>query len=382
MKIFYWSPHISEVATIYAVINSAKSLKRYSKTINPIIINAVGEWNDYLTELEKENIEIINLLPFSIYNKLPRYNYIKSRFSYFLIFLISLFPLFNLLRKEKPEYLMCHLISSLPIFLFNIFNFKTKLILRISGLPKLNFIRKIYWKISSKNIYKIFCPTNFTKKKLVEENIFSNEKLNFLPDPILEIKKYMKKKNHDNDLPYNKEKIILGIGRLTKQKNFSFLIECFSKIKNKFKSENYKLVIVGEGEERNKLLKLIKNLNLEKEVMLVGYEENVYKYLKIAECFVLSSLWEDPGFVLIESFISSTPVISSNCESGPIDLIYHLKNGLIFESNNHNSFLKTFDEFKSLNTDLLKKIRLNGKKMSKKYTIFSHFNYLNDLLSS
>ena len=113
MKIFYWSPHISEVATIYAVINSAKSLKKYSQNKEPVIINAVGEWDEYREELVRSNIEIINLLPFKFYKYLPRYSFIKSRFTYLLIFLISFFPLVLLIKKKKPKYLISHLISSL-----------------------------------------------------------------------------------------------------------------------------------------------------------------------------------------------------------------------------------------------------------------------------
>ena len=143
---------------MYAVINSAKSLKKYSNYKKPTIINAVGEWDDYRKELNQLNIEIIDLLPFKFYKNLPRYSFFKSRLSYTLIFLISLFPLIFLIKKKKTEYLISHLISSLPIFIFKVCNFKTKLILRISGLPRLNILRKNFWKISSNKIYRIFSP--------------------------------------------------------------------------------------------------------------------------------------------------------------------------------------------------------------------------------
>ena len=53
---------------------------------------------------------------------------------------ISIFPLFKILKKTKPDYLIIHLLTSIPLLLFNLFNFDTKLILRISGFPKLNFL--------------------------------------------------------------------------------------------------------------------------------------------------------------------------------------------------------------------------------------------------
>ena len=64
---------------------------------------------------------------------------------------------------------------------------------------------------------------------------------------------------------------------------------------------------------RNKL----KKLNLENKVFLIGHEKNIYKYLKRAEMFILSSLWEDPGFVLVEAGYSNTIVLSSDCPNGP-----------------------------------------------------------------
>ena len=175
--------------------------------------------------------------------------------------------------------------------------------------------------------------------------------------------------------------MIIGIGRLTKQKNFTFLIKCFAAIKQEFRNENYKLIIIGEGEKREELHELILKLNLNKHVRLVGYKKNVYEYLKFANCFILSSLWEDPGFVLIESALSSTPIISSDCTSGPIELLRHLENGLLFKSNNIESFMKTFIKFREMDSDLLKNCLYNAKKLSKKYTIFSHQNYLSRLLN-
>ena len=380
MKIFYWSPHISDVATVYAVINSAKSLKKYSHNKKPTIINAIGEWEDYREELNKLNIEIIDLLPFNFYKNLPRYSFLKSRLSYVFIFLISLFPLMHLIKKKKPEYLISHLISSLPIFIFNVCNFKTKLILRISGLPSLNFLRKNFWKISSNKIYKIFSPTIMTREKLINEKIFDEDKIFFLPDPIIEIKKFISQKKENIEI--NKDvKLIVAIGRLTKQKNFGFLVECFSKLEKKYEGENYQLIIIGEGEERVKIENNINLLKLKNKVRLVGYQKNVYKFLKSADCFILSSLWEDPGFVLMESAIIGTPIISSDCESGPRELIKENVNGFVFKSNDLENFLEIFELYKNIDIKKLKKIVLQAKLLAKKFTIFSHFKTLDNLLN-
>ena len=114
-------------------------------------------------------------------------------------------------------------------------------------------------------------------------------------------------------------KFYLSIGRLTKQKNFEFLVKCFSKlVKN---DPKLLLLILGEGERRKNLERKIKNYKLEKNVKLLGYKNNVYSYLKNCKFFILSSLWEDPGFVLIEAAINNTSIISSNCDNGPKDFL-------------------------------------------------------------
>ena len=92
--------------------------------------------------------------------------------------------------------------------------------------------------------------------------------------------------------------IILSIGRLSIQKNFDFLIKSFAQ---SIKKVDAYLVIIGEGNQRKKLEELIKDLNLEKNVFLVGYRGNVFPYLKKSDVFVLSSFYEGMPNALIEA---------------------------------------------------------------------------------
>ena len=194
-KIYYWSPFTSPVATVQSVINSVISLQRFGKDkFEPYIINAVGEWNTLKNNLD-EKIEFVDL---ASNNELfernkSKYGFLRSRFYYWYIFIKSFIPLFKILKKNPPEYLIIHLITSLPIILFLLFNFKTKLILRISGLPKLNFIRKILWKVGVKKFDKISCPTQATYDHMSSYS-FLKDKLVLLRDPIIDIKKYLEKK--------------------------------------------------------------------------------------------------------------------------------------------------------------------------------------------
>ena len=124
MKIFYWSPFLSNIATIDAVLNSIKSLHSYDKNNNfdPILIDAVGEWVQKKSKTKE--IQIKKLYKKEIYQLLPKGSFFRSRFSQAIIFLLSFFRLKKLIMKESPEYLIAHLVVSLPLLLFTTFNFK------------------------------------------------------------------------------------------------------------------------------------------------------------------------------------------------------------------------------------------------------------------
>ena len=376
-SIYYWSPFLSKIATINAVINSAYSMNKYSQNYNCSIINAVGEFNVYSKDLLKKKINLINLSSIFLYKYLPNTGIFKSRFSFIIIFIFSFFKLKKLLQKYNPDFLIIHLITSLPLLLNFFFNFNTKIILRISGYPKFNFFRKFLWKILLKKVYLITCPTNQTRKFIIEEKLSSPNKIVLLQDPIIIVEKINKMKkdkiNHDFG------RYIFAAGRLTKQKNFGFLVDCFNEISTKYKSLN--LVIAGAGEQENYLISLAKKYDLEERVFLIGHQDNVYKFFYNCECFVMSSLWEDPGFVLIEAAFCRANIISSNCLNGPRDFFDNKRFGYVFDLNKKNQFLKLLEV--ALNDAELK--NKNNKnilfKRTRDYSIFRHFQKLNNFLS-
>ena len=268
------------------------------------------------------------------------------------------------------------MVTSLPLFVFSILNFKTKLILRISGLPKLNFFRKLLWKLSVKNIYKITCPTQETYDNL-SKIPHLKEKLIILRDPILSIAEINKKKKKELDENLPKGDFILSIGRLTKQKNFSFLLKVFSKLK----LENLSLVIIGKGELKKDLIKQSKQLNIEKKIFFINETDNVFNIIEKSKYFVLTSLWEDPGFVLIEAAVMNKIIVSSNCPSGPKEILNNGLSGFLFNSNDENSFLKAFKELQNSSEKELKNKMINAKIMTKEFTLFRHYKMINKVLS-
>ncbi len=200
MNLYYWAPFLSNVATVKAVLNSATGVKKYSKNIKPHIINAVGEWSVFEKNIKNKGINLISFKKgSSFYEKLPRYSFFKSRFSYLLISLVTFFKLYKFFKSKKEnDFIILHLITSLPLLIILLFNFKCKFILRISGFPKLNFFRKLLWKLCNKKLYLVSTPTKDTKEMLVRNKIFS-EKITFLlRDPIISISEINLKKKRKN----------------------------------------------------------------------------------------------------------------------------------------------------------------------------------------
>ena len=380
-SVVYWSPCLDKVGTVKSTLNSAISLAKYSKDYDVTIINVFGEWSSYYKYLEQNNVKLQNLT-FDYYNLLPKKGFLKSRLSYIIIFLISSIPLLLLIKKLKPDYLIIHLITSLPLLLLNFFKLKTQVILRISGFPKMNLFRKKLWNKSQNKILKITCPTEQLKNDLITKNIFKDEKMETLFDAIINIKDLIKKKNKINfkDSGKIQKNFFLSAGRFTKQKNFIYLIREFGKFLKLYPDE--KLFIVGKGELKKKMQDEIIKLNLSNYIKLQNYTENIYHIMKNSKCFILPSLWEEVGFVMVEASFCNNFIISSNCKNGPEEFLDNGSGGLIFNNNEKNELFKKLIEFKKLNDATILEKKILAKKKCSNFTMFNHFKKLNYILNS
>ena len=112
--------------------------------------------------------------------------------------------------------------------------------------------------------------------------------------------------------------VLLGVGRLSVQKDFPTLIQAFAQVRN---SRKVRLLILGEGEERNRLRALVRRLGLDQDVSLPGFVENPYPYMVQAALFVLSSKWEGLPAVLIESLYCGTSLIATDCPGGTREIL-------------------------------------------------------------
>lgn len=114
--------------------------------------------------------------------------------------------------------------------------------------------------------------------------------------------------------------VILAVGRLTAAKDYPTLIRAFARLRQQ---RHVRLIILGEGEHRGELESQIRKAGLSEDVALPGFSENPFSWMRQASVFALSSAWEGLPNVLIQAMACSTPVVSTNCQSGPDEILEH-----------------------------------------------------------
>ncbi|NEV63886.1 glycosyltransferase [Thiorhodococcus minor] len=118
--------------------------------------------------------------------------------------------------------------------------------------------------------------------------------------------------------------VLMGAGRLQRQKDFPTLIRAFAKVRE---VRDCRLMILGEGAGRETLERLIRELGLRDAVAMPGFQANPYAYLARAAVFVLSSAWEGSPNVLTEAMALGVPVVATDCPSGPSEILDHGRYG-------------------------------------------------------
>lgn len=219
--------------------------------------------------------------------------------------------------------------------------------------PKL-FIPNKFWFILRKHLYKK-CNFLVVQSKLSKDfftKYLDPKKIEVLPNPLSTA---LQKKRQS----IQRENLILSVGRMDNNKNQEMQLRAFSRLK----TNDWKMVLVGDGINRQYLENLSKKLNIANEVLFTGNIEDPSIYYNRSKIFIFTSRSEGFPNVLIEAMFFGLSIISTDCESGPAELISDGENGFLIPVDDEDHLVERLKELISNNKLLIdfgKKARLIG----------------------
>ena len=240
-------------------------------------------------------------------------------------------------------------------------NFKSVLIER-NHLDEMNYYESIK-DFLKKSIIKIIMRINYSKatsiignsKKLSKDlSVFVNKKVNTIYSPtnsskIIKLSKSYLPSVIKKDTSRTR---LLSVSRFTKRKDILTLLEAFNELSNKYK--NIDLILIGYGPELNNINKFVEDNKHSNRVFVLPPKKNPFPFFVISDLYIMTSLYEGCPNSIIEATILNLPVISSNCNSGPSEILLNGRGGTFYKKKNKYSLKKKISLF------------MNNKKFFKK----------------
>lgn len=230
-----------------------------------------------------------------------------------------------------------------------------------------NFIIKILIKFLYKYANKII---GISKKLSLDLKNFCQSNILTIYNPSFDKQIYKLSKEKIFIKKKSSQKIILNVARLEKQKDHLTLLRGF---KESLKIIDSNLIIIGYGSKKKDIIKFIEENNLESKVKILDKVSNPYPYYKKADLFILTSLYEGFGNVLVEAAMFNIPIISTDCNSGPREILLNGKGGDLIKINNYKDLSeKIVNNLKSKNIVKTKIIKKSLDRFSVKQNIDSY----------
>jgi glycosyltransferase involved in cell wall biosynthesis len=282
--------------------------------------------------------------------------------------LICLILLVKKIFSNKKILILSFQANIYALIIANLFNIK--IIVRSNTAPQgwnKNFIKKIIFKFFYKKADLVIVNSKKFKQQMKQELNINTECIYNPLDTHL-INKKSKEKIKINFYKKNTLNLI-NVGRLTKQKDQLTILKAINLIKQKI---NLRLLIIGKGSEYNSLNEYIKKNHLNKIVKCIGYKKNPYPYIKKSDIFILSSLYEGLPNVLLESMYLKKFIISSDCPTGPSEILQGNKYGKLFKCRKYVDLSFLIKNYKNYSKN--KKITKLAYKSLKRFDFYERCN--------
>lgn len=169
--------------------------------------------------------------------------------------------------------------------------------------------------------------------------------------------------------PSKDSQIVLAVGRLTYQKGFDYLLKAWKEVKQNCQFSDWKLKIVGEGEDQELLLGLIDELNIAGSVEIHPFSNQISEYYKNASIYCLSSRFEGLGMVLVEAHSFGIPAVSFDCDIGPSEIVLDGKSGLLAKPDDYYDLAFKLSQLMSSSAEEYKQFSLNAKKQAERFKL-------------
>lgn len=298
----------------------------------------------------------------------------------------SLFELREFVNDNNIEILHCHLLKSMIFgYLLKLLFFKNiKLIFHEHGrIFQDQSFYKSFIKLSKNTVDLHIAVSEATEKQLIDnagiDKYRTKVLLNFVDIDYFSSQRTLSRKFEERKkIGLNENDFVLGYaGRHIKRKGCLDLIQAMEELK---KFENIKLLMAGDGPEKEENIRLVKKLGLEKRIIFLGYISDIRWLYSAIDCFVIPSRWEPFGIVALEAYASGVPVIASNVV-GLNEVVNDKKNGLLFEPQNMKDMSKKI-ELLYENSNLRNEIIKNGLETVKNYSLEKYLLNLNSIYRS
>ena len=346
-KILYWGPYSGHVGTIKAQINSAYSMVKYGKH-RVALVRVHSEFQGYESDLEKMGIRLLDLGLSRFFPGLEKSERFARRPYMLVAAIFGFIPFMLALKREKPDMVIMNLVV-LPVLLACVLSRQKMIkVVSVQGYPQFlgvrgavvpiwkraeNRLRKFLWALVYPRAVYILTMTEGTRTKLLENTSLDSSQVRVVNNAVVDDKVLSGRSSPVPHEWYCKDvPLVVGVGRLTRQKGFDVLVDAMYKLHQL--GLEARLIIVGEGEERDSLQNQIDRTGQAEKIKLVGHQNNPYPFIAHADLFVLSSRWEDPGHAIIEAAALRVPIVTTDCPSGPSDLVGNGEGGWICENAN------------------------------------------------